>query len=230
MAPVEERHQLAAGQLGQRRDRFQVGVGPFEQPVGEDGQRRPQAPDPPRSPDPTGGRDGVQSLPERDLRLDLAGEAQVDGDVAGDRDDDLAGRHLLGGRHAGEQHRMAHGVAQRRDPEVVLQLGQRLRERLGHGARPVDRAAGHAADHGRDRAGLEQPELVVGGDGPLDVLRPAEGAGDLAGEVDEAPQVGGGQLRPVVAVVLDHPGAGVEQVAGAVDLAADERLGTALDR
>ena len=43
---------------------------------------------------------------------------------------------------ARQQHRLLDGLAQRRGPEVALQLGQRLREGLGHRPRPVDRTLG----------------------------------------------------------------------------------------
>ena len=83
-------------------------------------------------------------------------------------------------RRAGEQDRLAHRLAQRRDPQVVLELGERLREGLGDGAGAVDGPAGHAADLGRDRARLQQPQRAVVVDRPLDVLRAAEDRGDRA--------------------------------------------------
>ena len=99
----------------------------------------------------------------RDRRFgrDLAGESKVDGDVAVDGDHDLARVDLGACRRAREQHRLAHRFAQRRHPEVVLELGERLGKRLRDRSGTVDRPARHAADLGGDRPRLQQPHVAV---------------------------------------------------------------------
>ena len=138
------------------------------------GQRGAEPPDPPGAPQPACGGDRVQLAEHRRLGLDLPGEPQVDGDVAVDADDDVAAGHLRLGGRAGQDHRFAHRFAERGDPEVGLEFGEGRGEGLGDRARAVDRPARNAADLGGDRARLQQPQLLVGGDRPLDVLRPAE--------------------------------------------------------
>ena len=102
---------------------------------------------------------------------------------------------LLGRREAGEQDRLPDRVAQRRDPQVVLELGQRLGEGLGHRTRAVHRTDGDATDLGGDRTGLQEPEVPVDPDRPLDVLRTAEDPLDVPGQRDEAAE----QRRPAAA-------------------------------
>ena len=125
--------------------------------------------------------------------------------MAGDGHDDLTGRQVLARRDAGEQHRLPDRVAQRRDPEVVLQLGERLRERLGDRPGAVDRALRYAADLGGHRTGLEEPEVPVGGDRPLDVLRTAERVGDGRRQLHEPPQIARRELGTIAAVEVERP-------------------------
>ena len=56
-AAVQQRDQLPAGQLVQRRHGLEVGVGAVEEVLGQAGQRGPQPPDPPRAAQ-AGGRPG----------------------------------------------------------------------------------------------------------------------------------------------------------------------------
>ena len=227
LAAAEEGEELAAREVGQRRHPLEVGVDLVEEVLGQAGHGRPEAADLPGRAGLAEGGDRVEPAADRALGDDLAGQLQVDGHVALDGDDDQGvGQVLLGGG-AGQRHRLADGVAQRRHPQVALELGERLGERLGHRPRPVHRAAGHAPHLGGDGAGLQQPQVAVVRDGPLDVLRAAEGLGHVARQLRERPEVRPLELGPVVGVELEDSGVGVEQVAGAVDLAADERLGAA---
>ena len=82
--------------------------------------------------------------------LRISRETQVDGDVSLDADDDVAGGDVRRRRRPGQHHGAAHGVAQRRHPQMALELGQREREGLGDRTRAVDRPARDAGDLGRD--------------------------------------------------------------------------------
>ena len=164
-------------------------------------------------------------MEDRRFRLDLPGQAQVDGHVSVDAHDDFAGGHISGGGRAGQHDGFAHGIAQRRDPEVVLQLGQREGERLGDRAGAVDRTARHAADLRGDRARLQQPHSGVGVDRPLDVLGPSVHVGDLRRQLDETTEIGRWELRSVVGREVDDLAVGrIEHVARAVDLSTDQSL------
>ena len=103
-AAVEHADQLPARQLGERRDVLEVGVGAVEEVLGEPGQRGAEAPDPPGPAQVAGGGDRVQLVERRVLGLDLAREAQVDGDVPIDADDDVAGVDVGLGGGPGEEH------------------------------------------------------------------------------------------------------------------------------
>ena len=199
--------ELAARQLGQLRHRFEVGVEPGRgaarrgsaAPRGAD--RRCHAPRRRRS-----GGYGVQLLEERALRRDLSGEAQVDGDVAGDGHDDLAGRQLLARRHAGEQHRLPDRVAQRRDPEVVLELCERLRERLGDRTGAVDRAACGtpriSVVTGRDWRSQRWPSMAIA---HSTSCGPPKRVGDGVRQRHEPPQVARRELGTVALGEVERP-------------------------
>ena len=126
-------------------------------------------------------------------------------------------------------HRLAHGVVQRRNPEVVLQLGERLGERLRDGPGAIDRSDGHASDLGRHRARLQEHEPAVVLDGPLHVLGTVEHARHRVRQRDELSQLGAWQLGPVGAREADHVAARVEDVPRPVDRAAHEPLGSTVD-
>ena len=179
-AAMQQGDQLPAGELGRApgrpRGRRRCGRGGARPGAGSADRSRPTR-HAPRSRRAAG--TGFSLCTTAALGLDLAGQPQVDGDVTVDADHDLAGGHLGRGGRAGQHHRFAHRLAQRGHPEVGLELGERLREGLGDRTGAVDRPARHAPDLGGDRAGLQQPQLLVGGDRPLDVLRPAEHRGDL---------------------------------------------------
>ena len=97
------------------------------------------------------------------------------------------------------------------------------------GPGPVDGALRDAADLGRDGARLQQPQLALLGDRPLDVLRAAEDLGDRLRQSSQPAEVA---LRQVRTVALgrghDRP-AGVEHGPRALDQTADERFGPAAD-
>ena len=229
-AAMQQGDQLPARELGERRNGLEIGVRAVEEMFGEAGQRRPQPSHPPRPPQAAGGGDRVQPVEQRQLGLDLPGQAQVDGDVAVDAHDDLAAGHVRLGGRARQHHRFAHRLAERGNPQIDLELGERRGEGLGDRTRAVDRPARNPADLGGDRARLQQPHLLVVGDRPLDVLRPAEHGGDLGRELYEPPQVGRVQRRTVVGGELENLRVRrVEQVPGAIDLSAHERLGPAAD-
>ena len=110
-----------------------------------------------------------------------------------------------GCRRAREQDRLAHRFAERRHPEVVLELGERLGKRLRDRARAVDRPARHTADLGGDGPRLQQPQRSVVGDRPLDVLRPAEDPRDLDARARRAAGSAARlELGAVVRVELEH--------------------------
>jgi hypothetical protein len=67
-------------------------------------------------------------------------------------------------------------------------------------------------------------------DGPLDVLRAAEGAGRPAGQAGQRPASDGGQGEPAVALVVDHAAAGREHGRPPRVLAADQAVGATVDR
>ena len=69
-----------------------------------------------------------------------------------DHHHDLARRDLVLGRRTSERDRVPDTVAQRWDPEVLFEFGERLGERLGHGARTVDRAGRDTTHDGGDRS------------------------------------------------------------------------------
>ena len=125
------------------------------------------------------------------------------------------------GRGAGEAERLAESVAQRVEPEVLLEGGEGVGERLGDRARPEDDAAPLAASVviGRAWRSIGSTGVV---ERPLDVLRAAVGGVGAGGEAGEAPQRDGrgavgarGRRRPD----LLHPTARSEHRRPAVDLA-----------
>ena len=164
------------------------------------------------------------------LRRDLAGESKIDGDVAVDRDHHVALVDLSASRRAREHHGLAEGLAKRRDPEVVLELGERLGKRLRDRPGAEDRSARYPGKRGGDGSRLEQPQRAVLRDCPLDVLWAAEHHGDRVAECDESSEIGAWQLRTVVRVELDHLGVRFEQVPRPADLAADELFGCTVHR
>ena len=87
----------------------------------------------------------------------------------------------------GQDHGFADRFPQRRDPEVVLELGERGRERLGHRAR-TEIGPRAPPDLGRHGARPEGATRAVG-DGPLDVLRAAVDGVGLGGERHEPAEV-----------------------------------------
>ena len=122
---------------------------------------------------------GLSFWRDRCLGRDLTGEPEVDGDVAVDGDHDRRSRRSLRlRRRSRERHRLADGVAEWRDPEIVLELHEGLGEGLRDGPGTVDRPARRTPYLGGDRPRLEQPHRAVVRDRPLDVLRSAEDRGD----------------------------------------------------
>ena len=130
-----KRDQLSARQLRQRRNRLEVGVDAVQEVLGQ----------------AWGARCGVARCATLRAAAGRPGRGSAAAPIpawAGSRRR-AAGRsrhvrrrtmttslacQLRGSRAAREQHRLAHCVTQRRNPEVVLQLGQRFGERLGDGA------------------------------------------------------------------------------------------------
>jgi hypothetical protein len=133
-------------------------------------------------------RDRIELVYDSSLRNDLTGQPQIDRDVAVDGHHDVAGVDLGACRCAGEQDRFAYRFTEGRNPEVVLEFGERLGERLSDRSGAVDRPARHTQHPSRDWSRLQQPQLAVVADRPLDVLRGAEHAGDLVGQRRQAPK------------------------------------------
>ena len=125
--------------------------------------------------------------------------------------------------------RLAQAVAQRRDPEVLLERAQRSGERLGHRARArTPGPPARAVAERRDRPALEQHQPAVGVDGPLDVLRTAERrAGVRARPREPAAQRRGRSAGGASVARLDAAGRAGERELRAVDLAAHEAVGAA---
>ena len=132
------------------------------------------------------------------------------------------------GRAAGEQDRLTHRVAQGRNPEVVLEFGERLGKGLGDRPGTVDRTNRDAPYLGGDRPRLQQPQRSVRADRPFDILWHPEHPLDLTREPDEPAQRRATEGGAIVRFELDHVSLGGELVVGAVDLAAHERFRTAL--
>ena len=230
-APVDEGEELAAGELVERGDGLEVGVDPVEQVSRPAGAGRPAGARPATPPGAAGppGR-GFSRCHRVGLGPDLAGEVEVDGHVPADDDDDLARRRArrrvavpasstasLDASRSGGTHRSCSSSVER--------LGEGLGDRAG----AVDRAGGHAADLGGDRAGLEQPQLAVGADGPLDVLGAAEHRRRPARRASTSrSKVGPGARARRSARTRRALASGSSDVARPVDLAADERLGPAV--
>ena len=75
--------------------------------------------------------------------------------VTVDAHDNIAAGKLRWSRRPGQHHRLPYRVTKRWDPQILLELGQRLREGLGDGTRAVDGSARNTADVGRHRARLQ---------------------------------------------------------------------------
>ena len=227
---MKQGDELPARQLGERGDRLEIGVGAVEEVLGQAGQCRAESPNPPGTPHSAGRRDRVQPVEQRQLGPDLAGEAQIDRDVSVHAHDDLAGPQLCGRGRARQHDRFSDRFPERRYPQIVLELRERVGKGLGDRTGAVDRPARDAADLGRDRARLQQPHPLVRGDRPLDVLWSAEHGGGRGRQVEQPSEIGGLQLRSVIGGELDHLRVRrVERVPGAVDLAAHQLLGPAVD-
>ena len=193
-AAVQQCDQLPARQVGQGRDRFEIGVGAVEQVARPVAAARNAAGRPATRP-AADGRPGSGSACGATFRFGLISPASRRSMATCPSTQTTTSLASTSAWVAapGQDHGLAHGFPKRGDPEVVLQLGERRRERLRDRTRTVDRTAGHAPDLGGDRARLEQPQLLVVGDGPLDVLRAAEDRGDLR---RTAPRAGGGRPSP----------------------------------
>ena len=88
--PMEQPHELPAGQLGDGRYRRQVCIHPFHQLLGQRGNRRPEPAYLPSTPQPAHRREWVHSAEEASRRLDLTRQAQIHRDMTGDRHNDVA--------------------------------------------------------------------------------------------------------------------------------------------
>ena len=228
-AAVQQGDELAAGELGRGRapprGRHRPGRGGASASAG---QRRPAAAPLARrraagAPPGSGSGDGPGSAragSPRPARRSIATCPSTDTTTS------LASTSAWVAEPA-EQHRRAHRLAQRRHPQVALQLGEWFGERLGDRPRAVDRTARHAPHVGGDRSGLQQPEAVVVADRPT--RRPGAGRTRRRRGRPARPAGPGrrGQTRAVVGVVLEDVGVAVEQVARPVHLAAHQRLGSA---
>ena len=226
---AEQPHELPRGERGDRGQGAQVGVDVGDQVVGQRRQRDPEPSDAPRRLQPAGRWPGIELGPEGWAPPGEPEQFEVGGHVAAHRDDDRRLPQPAGAGGAGDGERLAEPVAERRDPQVLLERAERQPERLGDRARAEHGAdgAGLVADR-RDRPALQQHEVTVVVDRPLDVLRAAERGRGLAGEPDEAaPGAPGPQRGGHVVAAVTQAAAGAEGQLDAVDLPADQPVGSA---
>ena len=134
-------------------------------------------------------------------------------------------RRARAGVRARQREGMAQTVAERIEPEVLLERRQCVGERLGDGARPEHRARGRR--QGCDRTCLQQVQLARAIDGPLDVLRAAVGAVGPAGEASELAEDRHGRARRIGGTDLTQPTAPIEHAGPAVDLTGHQPVGSA---
>ena len=156
-AVAQHREQLLVAQVVERRDRGEVGVDVVDE-VGRRGRRARCAADRPATPRAGGGPAAADrgAAAARRGRLD-AEQGQVGGGDAVDGDDDVAAADGPRGGRAGQQQRLAQAVAQRVEPQVLLERRQRVGERLGDRAGSEHRA--RRRRQRRDRARLQQAQV-----------------------------------------------------------------------
>jgi hypothetical protein len=222
---VQEPEQPPVGEVVEARDRGELGVDALNDVGAEGRQGAPEPSHPPGGGQAAHCRARVEAAGEPAGRADLAEQLEVNGRLPVDADD---GRRLRRGRRsgcAGQDDRLSHGPAQRRQPEVLLQPGQGRRERLRHRAGAEHGARRDAGQLDRDRPALQQPQAALRVDRPLHVLGAAVELRDAQRQRRET--LGrdlarrGVVLRP--AAVL-HRAVEVELQPAARDLAADQRL------
>ena len=228
-AVAEHGEQLRVRQVVERGHVEQVGVDLVDEVGGQLRQRVTQATDPPGGPEAPGRRSRIEAAEEAaGLGVGTDG-GEVGGGHAVDGDDERAAADGLGGTDAREQQRLAQAVAER--------ARARGPARGWRAARGRTRRPGRDRRRGRWRAtsvvigpGLEQDDRAVVVDGPLEVLRAAVGGGGGGGEPGQAAQRLGGRPEGAVGSAgadLADAAAAVEHGGPAVDLAADEGVGTA---
>ena len=180
--PLERRDELAVGEVGRCGHVEQQVVGLVDD---VDADRRERGAQPADAP---GGADGPH--PRRDLvpaRLPARLEqVEVDRDPPVHHDRERRAIQHRGPDHAEDLEDRPDRAPQRRDPQVLLEAGERIRERLGDRAGAEHGTLGHARRRRGDRTRLQQPQRAVVVDRPLDVLRPAEDARRLVTEARAA--------------------------------------------
>ena len=86
--PFQQPEQIAVGEVLDRADGEQVGVGGRDQVCGQRGERDPEAADPPGGHQATHGRSGVEAAQEGGRPVVVAQEVEIGGDPAVDGGDD----------------------------------------------------------------------------------------------------------------------------------------------
>ena len=141
LAVAEHGEQLVVAETVEGGHGGEVGVDALDEVDGQVRQGAAQAADAPRGTEATGRRPRIEPAQQPAPRgASTPSTREVGGGHAVDGDHERAAAEARGRRRAGQRERLAQPVAQRLEPEVLLERRQRVGERLGHGAGPEHRA------------------------------------------------------------------------------------------
>ena len=225
---VEEVEELLVAEVADAGHGEEARVGLAHRLLGEQRQRRAETADAPRGVEPPRARTRIELAEEAVPGRRRADRVEVDRHPAADRRDELRAREARRRHRAGQAQRPHHAVAQRIQPEVALEHGERVGKRLRERAGPP-RRSGRRARRRRDRPTLEEHETAAVVDRPLDVLRGAEQPRRAVRQLHQRAQLTAAEVaerafRRQDAAVLR------QQVLRAVDLAAHQLVGPARHR
>ncbi len=214
--PTQDLEQFGIAEVSQRAEAGEFPVDPTAHLSREVREYRPQPTDTPRAGQPAGRDPRIQPPPSRRGERRGTEQVEVACHPAVDRGHQRRGGHSPVGPCPDHRDRRADAGSQRVEPQVLLQRAQRLRERLAHrsGAEQGSLTGIRAADR-RHRTALQQPQDVVGIEGPLDILGPPELVGGPCCQARDAsalPTVENGRFA-IIRGTLDQAPAAAQQVA-----------------